>query len=361
MSQINIIPPTSEKSSYGENDSIRFNLTYAGNSMKKGSIKILGELQVLNGGNAIDETTGIKFDSVVGAHGLFSQITCEINGQNIETIENYPMVVKARATASNYKWDFMSKSERDQTLQIGNDDLVPALIAKNANGGTRKDWNFFAVAPQIAVNMSDKDISGAKGNMTITFYLNQKNNFLYGSAVGTCTYSLQNLQLLYETVPNATNEKVVMNKTFHISQPLNTNNQQFSMSLPLVCNAVSCVFHEEGRASTANNYELEALPNLTRASFNFNDVSNAYIRYDLTHLSEYLMNYQNSWGQPIGSKNNMSLSKFYQDGDAFGIGMDFGGQFVNLSNQNWGMNLQSDVSSARPFNVSMIFHSVVEV
>jgi hypothetical protein len=270
-------------------------------------------------------------------------------------------VVKARATASNYKWDFMSRSERDQALQIGNDDLVPALICKNATSGTRKAWNYFAVSPQIAVNMSDKNISGKKGNMTITFYLNQKNNFLYGADVGTCTYTLQNLQLMYSTDAGDSNDKVVMAKTFHIAQPLNSNNQQFSMSLPLVCNAVSCVFHEEGRASTDNTYELESLPNLTRASFNFNDVSNAYIRYDLTNLSEFLMNYQNSWGKQIGSKNNMSISKVYEDGNGFGIGMDFGGQFVNLSNQNWGMNIQSDVSSARAYNCSMIFHSMVEV
>ena len=353
----------SEKSSYNENTDIKFELTYAGRSLKKGSIKIVGELQVLNNAHAVQPEDDLQYDTVLGAHGLFRQITCEINNQNIETIDNYPMVAKARYVSKNYSWDFMSSVLRNQALQIGNDNLAPAVIAKNEQGQDFPDltWNSFCVAPFFALNMSDADISGQKGSATITVYLNQKNDFLFGADVANATYSLRNVYLLYETNPGDTNVKVNMDKVNYLPQTLSSNNQQFSMTLPIACNAVSCVFHETGRASTTNSYELEALPNVQRVAFNYNDINNAFVRYDMTTLQEMLVNYMNSWKVPADSKNMFSLNNFINDGNMYGLGMDFGGDLVPLNNQAWGMNIQSDVSSARPYTVGIIFHGVIQV
>lgn len=130
------------------------------------------------------------------------------------------------------------------------------------------------------------------------------------------------------------------------------------MSLPLVCRAVSCVFSDKSRSASDNSYQLEALPHLQRCSFSFNDVSSAFIKFDLVDNTEFLLNYQASWGRPFGAKNLLALA---DHNNTFGVGLDFGGQWVNLGNQNYGMNIQSDVSSARKYNTHMIFHSVVQV
>jgi hypothetical protein len=364
MSKISIIPPMSEKPSYTENTDIKFELTYAGRSLKRNSIKIVGELQILNGGAAVNPgTDDIKYDGVLGAHGLFRQITCEVNRQNIETIDNYPMVTKARYVSNNYSWDFMSSALRDNALQIGNDSLSTALFSKNEAGQNYPDltWNSFCVSPFFALNMSDNDISGQKGSSTVTLYLNQKNDFLFGANVATATYSLRNVYLIYETVDGDNNVLVNMDKVNYLPQTLSSNNQQFSMTLPILSNAVSCVFHENGRAVTTNSYELEALPNVQRVAFNYNDINNAFVKYDQTTLQEMLLNYMNSWKIQADSKNMFSLNDFYNSGKMYGLGMDFGGDLVPLNNQAWGMNIQSDVDSTRPYTVGIIFHGVIQV
>ena len=362
MSQISIIPPMSEKATYTENSDIKFQLTYAGRSLKKGSIRIVGELQILNNALAVQPEDSLFFDTVLGAHGLFRQITCEVNNQNIETIENYPMVSKARYVSKNYSWDFMSSALRNQALQIGNDALAPALL-KNAEGSDLPalTWSSFCVSPFIALNMSDVDISGQKGSATITVYLNQSNNFLYGTDAQTSSYSLKNVYLIYQTNPDNGNARATMDKVNYVPQTLSSNNQQFSMTLPIVCNAVSCVFHEDGRAVSTNSYELEALPNVKSVAFNYNDVNNAFVKYNITTLQEMLLNYMNSWKVPADSKNLFSLNDFINDGKGYGLGMDFGSELVPLNNQAWGMNIQSDVSSARPYTVGIIFHGVIQV
>jgi len=352
----------SEKATYTENSDIKFQSTYAGRALKKGSIRIVGEIQILNVAAAVQPEDSLFFDTVLGAHGLFRQITCEVNNQNIETIENYPMVTKARYVTKNYSWDFMSSALRNQALQIGNDALAPALL-KNQQGQNYPDLtcNSFSVSPFIALNMSDVDISGQKGSATVTVYLNQKNNFLYGTATATASYSLRNVYLIYQTNPDNGNAKATMDKVNYVPQTLSSNNQQFSMTLPIVCNAVSCVFHEDGRAVTTNSYELEALPNVKSVAFNYNDVNNAFVKYDMTTLQEMLLNYMNSWKVPADSKNMFSLNDFINEGEGFGLSMDFGGELVPLNNQAWGMNIQSDVSSARPYTVGIIFHGVIQV
>ena len=353
----------SEKASYLENTDIKFELTYAGRSLKKGSIRIMGELQVLLSGDAVQPEDGLGYDTVLGAHGLFRQITCEINNQNIETIENYPMVAKARYVSKNYSWDFMSSALRNQALQIGNEALAPALIAKNAQGENYADLtcNSFCITPFISLNMSDVDISGKKGSAKVTVYLNQKNDFLYGADVGNGSYSLRNVYMIYETNDGDTNVPATMDKVNYLPQTLSSNNQQFSMTLPIACNAVSCVFHESGRASTTNSYQLEALPNVQRVAFNYNDINNAFVKYDQTTLQEMLLNYMNSWKVSADSKNMFSLNDYVNEGEGFGLGMDFGGDLVPLNNQAWGMNIQSDVTSARPYTVGIIFKGVIQV
>lgn len=352
----------SEKSSYTENSDIKFELTYAGRSLKKSSIRIVGELQILNGANAVQSIDNLKYDTVLGAHGLFRQITCEINNQNIETIENYPMVTKARYESKNYSWDFMSSALRNQALQIGNDALGPALISKNGEPALIDlTWNSFCVNPFIALNSSDVDISGQKGSAKVTLYLNQKNDFLYGAAIAGASYSLRNVYMIYETNDGDANVPATLDKVNYLPQTLSSNNQQFSMTLPIACNSVSCVFHESGRASTTNSYELEALPNVQRVAFNYNDVNNAFVKYDQTTLQEMLLNYMNSWKVPADSKNMFSLNDYVNDGKGFGLGMDFGGDLVPLNNQAWGMNIQSDVTYARPYTVGIIFQGAIQV
>jgi hypothetical protein len=359
MSKINIVPPTTQEDEYTQNTSIIFDQTYAGLNLKKQSIRFNAELEILNGTDAITNATNVYFDSFVGAHGLFSQITVQIDNQNIETIEDYPMTVKAREVTNKYSWDFMSQAHRNNALQIGDDSLVPALMAKNKLN-TEHEWTSFSVAPYISVNMSDKDISGSKGNLRITFQLNQNSKFLYGADSGTCTYKLRNVNLMYETV-KGTNEKVTMPKIVVIPQNLSSSNQQYSMNPRIPCRAVSVVFHEKGKASTTNSYELETLPNLERVSFNINDLNNSYIKYDLTNMPEFLLNYQSSWQQGQQAKNMYSLSRLAEEGAGFGIGINFGDELINLGQSNFGMNVQSDVNSTRQYVASMMFHGLIVV
>jgi len=53
----------------------------------------------------------------------------------------------------------------------------------------------------------------------------------------------------------------------------------------------------------------------------------------------------------------MSLDKF-RTNTGFGIGLNFQG-FIDLSNQRFGLQLESDINNTKPMNVYMYFHSLI--
>ena len=370
MSKIQIIPPETETATYVENNIINFTLTYDGFALKKNSIRICGEVQVLNNNQALLPADKVYYDSVLGAHGLFRQITSEINSQTIETIENYPMTAKSMFSCGNNQLDFMSSVEKNMCLQIGNDALSGALISKtNAIDGdvaTQNTlvWNSFVCKPFISLNRSDIDISSKKGNASVSFYINQKSNFLYGDSaatIGNCSVTLRNVYLIYETVDDtAQNQITTMNKIFLINQVLNSNNQQYSMNAPIVAKASSIVFHEKDTPVTRNAYDLEVLPNVTSVSFSVNNVDNYNIKYSLQNPQDILINYLNSWGYSSKDKNLMSLDTYNTYGNNYGMGINFGDQ-VSFTNKAFGLNIQSGVVSTRPYDALIIFHAIIQV
>lgn len=350
---------------YLPENSVSFTLQYDDNALQQGSIKHEGELLIqTTAGQAILPSTDVSFDSLVGANGLFSQITTEINGQTYETINNYPLMVKSKVTATQYHWSAMSQSDKNSALMIGEDSLVSAFMARNVDTGTPANnlmhYVPFSFSPSICVNNTSAPLSGKKGVIKITCMINSVKKFLYGSDSSTCTFQLRNLRTRYKQIPDPGNVKVTMAKSDILERPLTTNNAQYSISTPLIVSGVSCVFQDKTLAATANTYVTQTLPGLERVSFDFNNVNNRPIEYDLTHPVEWLMNYKQSWGVDPRSKDGFNFDQYYYDGSPFGLGVAFN-EMINLSQQAWQMNVQSAVDGNRPMVCFMIFYGAVTV
>lgn len=365
MSLVSIVPPTSETvdNIYLPDTSHSFELQYEGNAFHQNSLRVQGELLVeLANGNAITKDTNVLLDPKIGISCLFRQVTSELNGQVLEQINDYPTYVKALFEARTYEWDYVSQSDRNLSLMTASESIMPAFLARNTDTGTPgnnlKVYVPFSVPLYNLTNSSDDDISSQKGIQKITIMLNQVTKGLYGSDVATCTYQIRNLKLKYIQVSDNGNKAVVCRKKTIIERPLTTDNAQYSISTPLVVNAISCVFKDKTIDNTDNNYTLQSLPNLQRVAFDFNNDNQRPIEYDLTNLVEWLSNYKDSWGLPIRSNDDFSLLDYYANGENFGIGLNFN-EAVDLSKNHWQMNIQSGVSNARPMVCIMIFHGEV--
>lgn len=345
---------------YNPSSSFSFNIQIPDRTLKRGSIMLMGEQNIRNNdGTALVATDNVFYDSRIGAHGLIKQISVSINGKSQENNPNYPLTVKARLEASNYDWAFMSQLNHNNALMIGKDNLVPALMSKNNTTNNQVEWTSFALAPYCPLNLSDVDISGAKGEMQIDITLNSASEYLYGADSANFTYQLRNLRVMFQSEEGNKNNPVVMSKVSLVPQNLTSNVQQFSVSTPLVCSGVSCVFTETGKSALLNAYELQTLPNLQYVSYNFNGLNNAYIKHDLNNIPEWLLNYLSSWGL-TNPTNSFSLERYWNEGQGFGLGLSFG-EDIDLAGQQWQMTIASDVANNRPYRCHMMFHGLIEV
>lgn len=369
---INVINPVSTRSTYSQNDKVDFTIALSpGESVVKNSIRITGLLKVSNGATNIKTTNNIYYDATCGISGVFQQIICSTQNQGvIETNSDYPRYVKSKMQAIMTPSQLASNSSNITELRCGSSTITNALLARSGKvaGFTNKtsgalvdaEYTSFSMVPDICFNKSDNHIAGSKtGQLHISLRLATNYQFLFGADVSTTyAFTLKNLQLQYWTIKQDVKGPLTMEKIIVIRNTLETPNSQFSTSVPAICRSVSCVFHEESTINTSlnNNLENQFLPGVERIQFSFNGDNQEYISNTIKTPNEILYNYLESWGDY--DKSSISNNLLYVKGDGYGIGLDFK-SFVDLSNQKFGLNIVSNVSSARKYAIFMIFRGIV--
>jgi len=370
---MNIINPVSSKSTYTQNDKVDFNIvTKPGESIVKNSIRITGLLKVSNGATNIKSTDIIYYDPTCGVSGVFQQIICSTQNQGvIETNMEYPRYVKSKMQAAMTPSQLASASSNLTELRCGSYTMTNSLLARSSKvaGFTNKttgalvdaEYTSFSMKPDICFNKSDNHIANSKtGQLNINLRLSTNNQFLFGSGVGTTySYTLKNLQIQYNTIPQDVKGPLTMEKIIVEKNKVESNNSQLSTSVPAICRSVSCVFHEDSTLNTSaiNSLENQYLPAIERVEFSWNG-DNEYISYTLKYPNELLYNYVDSWGDY--DKTGLSNNLLNVEGDGFGIGLDFK-SYVDLSNQKFGLNIVSNVSSTRAYAIFMIFKGIVTI
>ena len=198
------------------------------------------------------------------------------------------------------------------------------------------------------------------GVIRVSIRLARNYAVFYGNDVNpNVTYTILNPRLHFMTTQEGSSNPVIMRLKYGFSQELNSQLANISTKVPYICSAVSCSFHEVARDKTAlyNDVETEVPPNISRIQWLFNDSLN-YIKYQVDDRQQIISDYLNSW-RDDRQNNSVTLANLKAN-DGFGIGVDFG-KMLDLRNQKLNLDIKSEISNTKPYNIYLYFHAMREL
>lgn len=342
------ILPQSQKDSYGQNENIDFNLSFEGQSIKRGSLRISGNLALAN-------VYATQIDGQTGIHGVFSSVVTEFQTKGVvENLQQYPRLHKMKMLARQDDPQTLSASVNVTSLKLPRDEMTTSFLA----GAVRLDTLPFCCKLDMMLNRTDSDIPYSKtGAVRISLRTASYAQFMTGASVNT-TYALTNLELHYQVSESAKSVPVHATTYHLIKHSIDSNNVSVSSRVPAVVQSVSCSFILTSRENSNdfNNLECAELPEVSRLQWTFNDAMNV-VKYDITNREEILYNYLKSMGR--SDYNSVRTTDLVNESRTYGMGLDFYGG-INLLNQKLGLDVVSTADNTNVYSMFMFFRSVVQ-
>lgn len=366
MSLYSSVKPLSQRPDdrYNPNDTIDFQISYAGLEIDPQSIRISGELYVeVTPNNLVDGSQDIHLDPKVGAHALFQQYITSLPdaGLTIENFQHVPRYIKMKEASSQSKISTGSTLSHVVELKTSTEQQSNVLLGVSAGKG----FASFSIKPMCALTNAIGPISSSKtGTIKLTCLMSSVSQLLYGGDVtNLVNYYVKNLQLDYMSTSD-TKQPLQMAKVSSLKQTLTSSNQQLSIIMPITSSSLTMSFIELANENTlTNNYtSLDVVPNVSRVEFSFNDiVSNAFISYALENTPEILYNALMS----MNSSGKFDLTQTIVDSekqfvDNYLVGSLFGNTALK-QNTKVGVGIQSDIQGATAFAVYMYFVGMMEL
>ena len=372
------IQPENSASEYQEFQTLDFVATCEGRRFLANSFRLVGDVRVLPDtsvpGTALDPSSQqITISPKIGAHGFVEAIQTSMQGVGgvVENLTGYGRYVGMVSDGTQTERDLVN-SEMMCELRAPFNQYANQVLEGFKTGvpnSTVNDKNSFSIKPMFCLNATSS--ADGSGDLTMSYtktgairiQITLARNFasLFGKDVATTTgYRLSNVRLEFMSLPETgANNKTAHRVKYHIRQSILSGSTNVSAKIPAVCNAVSCSFIRASHENTPsrNNYQRESLPNVSQLQYLFNNNTNELVQYVINDRTEMLMRYLDSFGNP--EHNTMSL-KVLKGNESYGLGLNFG-EFVDLTNQTFNMQLTSGVSSGNPFSAHLYFHSIVEV
>ena len=344
----------------------------AGRSLILGSVRLEGDIIVREtGATPVGNTTRITMDNHVALHSVIENASTILSSSgSIENIDNYGRWAKMISTATSSQDDMHSSSalaelRAPDTRQT--EYLLKAQQTKSANS-TLELTPDFSLKPYICLNRKQQGsvIPFSKtGAIRIQLKLARNVAVLFGSDAGTGvtvdpSYLLQNLRMVYKTVPSGANDGAVMYKVSSSNQKLESNNSSISTSVPAVVNSVSATFLSSTKENTfgANNYLCERPPDIQNIQMNYNDSSNAFQTFRLDNQQEIISNYLDSMRS--AGIHNAKLNNL-DSNDCFGSGINFQDNIDFSSGNKFSMTIDSGINNSSSVIIFLYFHSSVAV
>ena len=400
------VVPENNKASFGEYDTVDFELTFENRALVANSIRLEADIEVLNNlapltgvggktndGNQTDQD--VYIDPMSGGHSVISSVVSSF--QNVGVVENlneYSRYVKLNTVGRFSKNDMLQSSfnceMRSPDKVISNALIQPRIpsdygggnsdvhhlgsahgLIKNVysvNGGDTNDVpNMrskanFSLKPHICLNKvssaGSPTISYTKtGAIKLSFNLARNFEVLAGENVGSLySYALSNLRVCFRSVPDANPKNmVVMNTTLCLKSSLNSAFSNTSSKVPAVVNAVSVCFLKQNQEYQANfnNQALEEPPNIRDINYIFNSSTNEYISYQIDNRIEMIERGLESLDFKGSTATALDL---LSANESFLLGVDFKTD-LDLSNSKFNIQLNSDISNTEAFLMYQYFHS----
>lgn len=363
---------------YSPLDILDFNLQFSGRRMLPNTVRFQGSLKV-DVGDKVD----IKFDHMVGAHGLVDMITTSFSsvGQ-IESISNYPRYIAMSSNATQSVNDMMNsknsvelKSPDAQFSQM----ILTGYRPKPANNVTEvasrvgeKILPDFSIMPKfclnriVAVTGGDDSVPFTKtGNIRISIELTRALEFLYGfDVISSTDYRVVDPRITFLSIPDdgSPAQPLQVSVEYTLKQSILSDDVVISTRVPALANGCSVSFQEQSHEGTGayNNVELESLPNLREVQFLFNNNTNSLITYLLRDPVEIVDKYLESLKSSNGAHSNSSLQLAKGGkGSSNGVGLDFQ-EFIQLNNQSFQIQMKTGVQSGNGYSAYLYFHGLIE-
>jgi hypothetical protein len=99
-------------------------------------------------------------------------------------------------------------------------------------------------------------------------------------------------------------------------------------------------------------------PRFQEVSYLFADSSSQFVSYTITDLGDALHKGVESLKRGGANEVNMNA---YKSNKGFIIGLDFNGEYIDLSSNKFSMNLKSNSSNLSPHLVYLYFHTLLVV
>jgi len=380
-----LVQPQNLKSTYGEFDQLDFDLVNLG-KIKLNTVRFCFSITTPTGaqGEILANTTtkrNLYYDNLAGGHTFIDSITTEFSeGKKagvIENIQSYPRYAKMVVSGTQSGLDQHNSSAvvegRAACLNGVNNLLRGETTGLSAEGVYPADSTHrvpsFAVKPRFCLNSATAS-SGApelsmrqSGSVRVSIRLARDAHVFFGQDAVGVSYALSNCRLTYmSTMDDGKDETVFMNTKINIKKSINANATQMSVRIPAVCQAVSATFLDQAKqndTANTNTLSLQRPEQVSRIIFSFNDSLNRLISYELDQEIPILHHYLRSFKAEIDA--NQSSIGLLKSNDSYGVGVNFN-QFVNLENQRFGIELQSQVgSSNKVYIMYAYFHSLIQV
>jgi len=273
------LPTTIEPvSGFKSNDRIVFKLPIMpGQQCRKGSVRLNGMLQLLKlNGNGesipIVEADKVYLNPNAGVSGCIRQITSSVNGQIVETINEYGRYVASSNEAKYFQLDGCTKGDSMLELMTYSNDAYQTGSAPDAKMQAYTGLLFpanasqselcFSVDLDIVLNSSDMPASKIQ-EMELSIILQDANKCGLVSRSGTPTtflFAMKTLQVRYICDAETFKGPVVVevkNNSF-IGTALNRiSNLEHSPAVPF--NSIFCTFLKQGNDNTATNFIYDYL------------------------------------------------------------------------------------------------------
>jgi len=360
------VQPESLKSSYKQNETVDFVLTFEGKKLLLNNLRLVGNIRVNSTGTTrLTDEDDIFIDNLVGIHSVINRVNTEFQTKkNVENFKHYNRYYSMLMKTTNTQDDMFNGSQLCELKSA--DETFTRNMLIESNNGENVDFSikpYFILNNAIAEDGARASISYTEtGAVKISFDLARNTDVLYGSdCVADTSYELSNLKLHYIVVPDdGKKQKLTMLTKASLKPELASTNAVLSSKIPVICNSCSISFQKRSNENTTlhNNLAMERLPNLRRVEFLFNDNQMNYITYILEDYNEIIQRYLESFGS---KDNSLTLSRI-NGNKAFGVGTAFNGLgYINLSNQKFNVKLESDVKSSDPYNAYLFFHGILEL
>jgi hypothetical protein len=272
--------PTSIEPQIGfrSNDRVVFKLPVTqGQQCRKGSIRLNGMLQLLKlDGNGdedpIDEEDKVFLNPNAGVSGCIRQITSSVNGQIIETINEYGRYVASSNEAKWFQVDSATTGDSMLELMTYSNDDYQTGSAPDAKMQAYTGLLFpvdvnqselpFSIDLDIAVNSSDMPASKVQ-EMEVSLILQDATKCGLVSKSGTPTtflFAMKTLQMRYICDAETKKDAVVLevkNNSF-IGTALNKiSNLEHSPAVPFT--SIYAVFLKQGHDNSSTNFQYDYL------------------------------------------------------------------------------------------------------